>query len=212
MLYALRKLIAFVFLGGIFWLIYRDPEAIGSPVLMNTLGVLAFLFGVFWFAVPIAVVRSRIRRRVAQNRERYGKWKESLGDAGPQPLAKKPSRMEWTEDERVYHHEKGTLYVVPGVGLDAVAVRGVPGDVAFPGLRRNSRKIQRVHFYLSNKRVVFAGKALFRQFGLEEVGSVVVMPGGLSFHVSLDGKQTHLAFTFQNPLVVDDLIRYAKDK
>ena len=101
MLYALRKLIAFVFLGGIFWLIYRDPEAIGSPVLMNTLGALTLIFGLFWFIVPVLVVRSRIRRRAEQNQARYAHWKSSLEGKSPKPLAKRPGKMSWLPDEEV---------------------------------------------------------------------------------------------------------------
>lgn len=211
MLYALRKLIAFVFLGGIFWLIYRDPEAIGSPVLMNTLGALTFVFGLFWFIVPVVVVRARIRRRVEQNQTRYAEWKSSLSGEPPKPLSRRPGKMAWMADEVVYLHEKGTLYVVPHAGFDDISVRGIPGDVAFPGLRRNSRKIQRTHFYLTNRRLVFVGKALSEEFPPTDVESFTAMPGGIDFKVILHGKQTHLAFTFQNPLVAAELIRFVRE-
>ena len=211
MLYALRKLIAFVFLGGIFWLIYRDPEAIGSPVLMNTLGALTFIFGLFWFIVPVLVVRSRIRRRVEQNQARYAHWKSSLEGKSLKPLSKRPGKMSWLPDEEVYLHEKGTMYVVPHSGFDAVSVRGVPGDVAFPGLRRNSRKIQRTHFYLTNRRLLFVGKAVSEELLPTSVESVKAMPGGIDFTVVLRGRRTHLAFTFQNPLVVAEMIRFVRE-
>ena len=119
--------------------------------------------------------------------------------------------MSWLPDEEVYLHEKGTMYVVPHSGFDAVSVRGVPGDVAFPGLRRNSRKIQRTHFYLTNRRLLFVGKAVSEELLPTSVESVKAMPGGIDFTVVLRGRRTHLAFTFQNPLVVAEMIRFVRE-
>ena len=74
MTYALRKLIAFVFLGGMFWFIYQDLDNLDKPWFMHALGMLAVVFAFFWLLIPMVVVRLRIRHRVGRNQERYDRW------------------------------------------------------------------------------------------------------------------------------------------
>lgn len=203
MLYKLRKLIAFVFLGGMFYLVYRDPSEIENPALMNALGLSALAFGLFWFFVPMIVVRQRIRRRVAQNRRLYEEWKRAGGIIPS--FTRLPPRIEWEAGESVHHREKGTLYLAPGIGFDDVSVRGVPSDVAFPALGGNNRKIQRTHFYLTSKRIIFAGKSIFESIPFADIESAAALPGGVDFSVRRDGKTVHMAFTLQNPLIFVDI-------
>lgn len=207
MLYALRKLIAFVFLGGIFWFIYRDPANIGSPVFMNTLGILVAVFGAFWLFVPSLVVFVRIRRRVAKNLAGFAEWEAKKGDGVMTPIVQKSVRIELEKDELVFMHEKGTFYVAPKTGFDDISVRGVPGDVAFPRMRRLSRKIQRIHFYLTDRRMAFVGKALGVSMPFSAVRKFTETPGGLVFDVERDGRELHIAFTFQNPLIAAEEVR-----
>ena len=210
MLYALRKLIAFMFLGGLFWFIYSDPAEIGNPVFMHTLGILTAAFAAFWLIIPALIVRMRIEKRQKQNVERYQAWKQAMGDKAIQPLLRKVERLSLSADERVYLHEKGTLYVEPRTGFDEIAVKGRPGDVAFPGLRRNSRKIQRTHCYLTDRRIMFVGKALTYSFSYSELKSCVDKPGGLVFAVEKDNRNYALAFTFQNPLIAADYVKQSQ--
>lgn len=207
MLYALRKLIAFVFLGGIFWFIYRDPANIGNPVFMNTLGILVAVFGAFWLFVPSLVVFVRIRRRVAKNLAGYAEWEAKKGDGVMAPIIQKSIRLELEPGELVYMHEKGTFYVAPGTGFDELSVRGVPGDVAFPRMRRLSRKVQRTHFYLTDRRVAFAGKAIGFSMPFSGLRKFAEAPGGLVFDVVRDGQELKIAFTFQNPLIAAEEVR-----
>ena len=87
-----------------------------------------------------------------------------------------------------------------------MSVSGRPGDVAFPRLRHLRRKIQRVHFYLTDRRVVFLGKELDRAFALSDDLSFSDTPGGIVFSFpSAEGGE--MAFTFRNPLVVADVLR-----
>lgn len=208
MLYALRKLIAFVFLGGIFWFIYSDPAEIGSPLFMHTLGVMTFLFAFFWLVIPEIVVRMRIRARRKQNEIRYAEWKKEKGDKVIQPLPRRASKLALNEGEEVYLHEKGTLYVAPRTGFDEISAKGKPGDVAFPGVRRNTQKIQRTHCYFTNQRIFFLGKAVDFSVAIVELKKIDEKPGGLVFVVEKDGKSIPLAFTFQNPLVVAEIVKH----
>ena len=53
MIYALRKLIAFVFLGGMFWFIYQDLDNLDKPWFMHALGMLTVPYAIamivfFW--------------------------------------------------------------------------------------------------------------------------------------------------------------------
>ena len=209
MLYALRKLVAFVFLGGIFWFIYRDPANIGNPVFMNTLGILVLLFGLFWLTVPGLVVAMRIRRRRRQNRAVYEQWVAQGGTAALRELPKKACRLELAEGERAYAHEKGTVYVESGAGFDGIAVKAHPGDVAFPKLRKTNRKIQRTHYYLTNRRMVFVGKSIDCEIPLADIRGVRETPGGLVFTVRRDGREELFAFTFQNPSIAAAILAFA---
>lgn len=208
MLYALRKLIAFVFLAGIFWFIYSDPAEIGSPWFMHTLGVITFLFAFFWMVIPFVVVRMRIRNRERQNVSRYAEWRKGLDGQELQPLAYKTNKFVLAEGEIAWLHEKGTLYVVPRTGFNEISVKGLPGDVAFPGLRRNSRKIQRTHCYFTDRRIMFAGKALSYSLSYSELRKFVDKPGGIVFVVEKAEKKYTLAFTFQNPLIAVDYLKH----
>lgn len=201
-LYALRKLIAFVFLGGIFWFVYSDPTDIGKPWFMHTLGVITAIFGVFWMVVPVLVVKFRIRARVRRNRVRYAEWLAGEGARPVEPMRKEHPGLGLKDGERAYYHEKGTLYVEKGAGFDEISVVGKPGDVAFPGARRLGRKIQRTHFYMTDRRLMFVGKSLHFSAELPELRDLKVEPGGLSFVVRRDGRDVRMAITFQNPLVV----------
>ena len=206
-LYALRKLIAFVFLGGIFWFIYSDPANIGKPAFMNAVGVLVAVFGAFWLFVPSLVVLLRIRRRIAHNREGYSEWLAAHGDSVPEPLPPKACRIDVEDGERVYMHEKGTFYARPETGFDSISVRGAPGDVAFPRLRGNNREIQRTHFYITGRRVFFAGKSISFSVPFADIRGVSAAPGGLVFRIARDGRNDVFAFTFQNPLIADEIVR-----
>ena len=42
-LYALRKLIAFMFLGGMFWFIYQDLGNLDKPWFMHALGLITVI-------------------------------------------------------------------------------------------------------------------------------------------------------------------------
>ena len=206
MIYALRKLIAFVFLGGMFWFIYQDLDNLDKPWFMHALGLIAIVFAFFWLLIPMVVVRFRIAARRRQNLTRYGEWCAALGPGGPRPLEKGGGRLRLGDGEKVYFHERGTLYVRAGAGFDEVSVSGRPGDVAFPRLRHLRRKIQRVHFYLTDRRVVFLGKELDRAFALSDDLSFSDAPGGIVFSFpSAEGGE--MAFTFRNPLVVADVLR-----
>ena len=56
MIYALRKLIAFVFLGGMFWFIYQDLDNLDKPWFMHALGLITVAFAFFWLLIPMVVV------------------------------------------------------------------------------------------------------------------------------------------------------------
>ncbi len=212
MIYALRKLIAFVFLGGIFWFVYSDPADIGKPWFMHTLGVITAIFGLFWIVVPVLVVKYRVRRRVRQNRERFAEWLAARADKPLEPQQRENPKLRLEAGERVYYHEKGTLYVERGAGFDEISVPGKPGDVAFPGKRSLNRKIQRTHFYLTDRRVLFVGKALDFSARLDELQSLKVEPGGLSSNVRRNGCVVRFAMTFQNPLVVAHVLGSVRQK
>ena len=214
MLYALRKLIAFVFLGGMFWFIYQDLDNLDKPWFMHALGLITIVFAFFWLLIPMVVVRYRIRRRCAQNRTRYRKWLDEGGVANLRPRPVRSVRQVAVDpDEQAFFHEKGTLYV------DAVEKQGRayapsapqrpvgrPSDVAFPRCRRDFHVCQRTHCYVTNRRIVFEGKDLDIAIPFGELKSFSVAPGGIVFEVS----GPTLLFTFQNPLVAADVLRFAK--
>ena len=226
MIYALRKLIAFVFLGGMFWFIYQDLGNLDKPWFMHALGMITIAFAFFWLMIPMVVVWFRIRRRRAQNLARYKKW---LADGGTAKICERQARnarLDLEHGEWACFHEKGTLYVEigkTGRGEDgkenAVRTVGRPSDVAFPGYRRKCRVCQRTHCYMTNRRLAFAGKDLDVRIPWGELKKFTVMPGGIAFEAtlakqttSIDGgmSSTHFAFTFQNPLVAADVLRFAK--
>lgn len=208
MIYALRKLIAFVFLGGIFWFIYQDLGNLGKPWFMHALGLITVLFAFFWLVIPMLVVHFRIRRRRTQNRERYVKWREETGGGDPQPIARRNPRLSFEPGEQVYLHEKGTLYATAGAALGGVSREGRPSDVAFPHFNRSCCRIQRTHVYVTDRRLLFAGKGLFKPVPFAELKSFFDTPGGIVFELSGPGAEARLAFTFQNPLIVADVLRY----
>ena len=225
MIYALRKLIAFVFLGGMFWFIYQDLGNLDKPWFMHALGMIAIAFAFFWLLIPMVVVWFRIRRRQAQNQVRYSKW---LAEGGVASICERPARnakLDLEPGEQACFHEKGTLYVEKGREAergkngDAVRPVGRPSDVAFPGYRRNCHVCQRTHCYMTNRRVAFAGKDLDIRIAWEELKKFTVMPGGIVFDVSRPKQNTvtngnmsamRFAFTFQNPLIAADVLRFAK--
>lgn len=206
MIYALRKLIAFVFLLGIFWFIYQDPGNLGEEWFMQTLGLIVLAFAVFWLVVPWLVVRLRIARRRRQNRERYAVWRTEVGENIVREERRRIDKLPLEEGERVFFHEKGTLYARPRAGFDAISHKGKPGDVAFPGYDRLCRRVQRTHCYFTDRRVLFLGKEL--DFGLPyaEMSSVRDTPGGIVFTSVREEKKTETAFTFQNPLIASDVL------
>ena len=226
MIYALRKLIAFVFLGGMFWFIYQDLNNLDKPWFMHALGMIAIVFAFFWLLIPMVVVWFRIRRRRAQNQERYRKWLAEGGVANICERLARNARLDLEPGEQACFHEKGTLYVEKvGRGEGEKAGRGEgekvgrPSDVAFPGYRRDCHVCQRTHCYMTNRRLAFAGKDLDIRMPWEELKKFTVMPGGIVFEATRIKQNTAMvggmasmrfAFTFQNPLVAADILRFAK--
>ena len=209
-LYALRKLIAFVFLGGMFWFIYQDLGNLDKPWFMHALGLITIAFAFFWLLIPMVVVRLRIRRRIRQNKERYSKWLADGGAAAIRPHPAKKVRLEPVDpEEQALFHEKGTLYIrgdVPTLDVSSRPV-GRPSDVAFPRHRSEGYVCQRTHCYFTNRRIVFAGKGIDISIPFADLKNTIVEPGGIVFEVS---DAMRLAFTFQNPLVAADAISHAK--
>ena len=215
MTYALRKLIAFVFLGGLFWFIYQDLDNLEKPWFMHALGLLVVVFAFFWLLIPMVVVRMRIRRRVAQNRERHAAWLAEGGLAAVRDRPARNERLALGPGERALFHEKGTLYIDCGAeefGSAGVADRpiGRPSDVAFPGWRRDCRVAQRTHCYFTNRRVAFAGKGLDVDIPFAGLKTSSVTPGGIVFEASRGESAARFAFTFRNPLVAADVLEFAR--
>ncbi|MBR0504365.1 MAG: hypothetical protein IJJ84_03090 [Kiritimatiellae bacterium] len=211
MTYALRKLIAFVFLGGMFWFIYQDLDNLDQPWFMHALGLITIVFAFFWLLIPMVVVWCRIRRRRAQNKERYQKWLAGGGLAMIRPRPVKSARLVAIDSgEQVFFHEKGTLYARLGMSGSEVGARpvGRPSDVAFPNYRHDCHVCQRTHCYFTNRRIAFEGKGLNMDIPFADLVKCSMMPGGMVFEVA-SGMQC--AFTFQNPLVAADVLRWAKD-
>ena len=210
MTYALRKLIAFVFLGGMFWFVYQDLDNLEKPWFMRALGIMTMLFAAFWIFVPLAVVKCRIVRRRRQNAARYAEWLSSLGADGPRPHVMRDRRPGLEPGERVYLHEKGTLYATSGAGLGEVSRKWRPSDVAFPGFGSPCSRLQRTHCYITDRRLLFVGKGLSRPVPFADVKSFADEPGGIVFEVAGAGAGARLAFTFQNPLVAAHVMRFAR--
>ena len=225
MIYALRKLIAFVFLGGMFWFIYQDLDNLDKPWFMHALGLITVAFAFFWLLIPMIVVHFRIRRRRLQNRERHAKWLAEGGINSLRPRQVKKGEgagkgakvTSISSDDKVFCHEKGTLYTE----LDSEAVDssrkagrpvGRPSDVAFPGMRRKCSVAQRTHCYFTDRRIAFASKDMDFGIPFGELKSFSVMPGGLVFETDGGTSATRFAFTFHNPLVAADILRFLKEK
>lgn len=210
MIYALRKLIAFVFLGGMFWFVYQDLDNLDKPWFMHALGLITIVFAVFWLLIPMIVVKLRICRRIRQNKERYQKWLADGGVAAIRPRPAKKVRLEPVDpDEQAFFHEKGTLYVrgrVPGLDVSLRPV-GRPSDVAFPGHRSDGYVCQRTHCYFTNRRIVFAGKGVDINILLADLKNIVVEPGGIVFETT---DAMRFAFTFQNPLIAADVLGHVR--
>ena len=220
MLYALRKLIAFVFLGGMFWFVYQDLDNLDKPWFMHALGLITITFAFFWLLSPMIVVKLRIRRRLKQNRERYEKWLSDGGVASIRPRPAQKVRLNPIDpDEQAFFHEKGTLYIAaavksgrarspsaPSIGNMASRPVGCPSDVAFPGHRSNGYVCQRTHCYFTNRRVAFAGKDLDISIPFADLKKTIVKPGGIIF----ESVALRCAFTFQNPLVAADVLERAR--
>ena len=208
--YALRKLIAFMFLGGMFWFIYQDLGNLDKPWFMHALGLITVAFAFFWLLIPMVVVKFRIRRRIGLNKARYQKWLAGGGVATIRPRPAKKARLEPVDpDEQTFFHEKGTLYVSAVVsGLD-VSSRplGQPSDVAFPNHRNDGYVCQRTHCYFTNRRIVFAGKGVEINIPFDDLKNTVVEPGGIVFEAA---GGIRFAFTFQNPMIAADAISRAK--
>ena len=210
-IYALRKLIAFVFLGGMFWFIYQDLDNLNKPWFMHALGLITIAFAFFWLLIPMAVVWYRIRRRRVQNQIRYQKW---LVDGGVSNLRSRPLKnarlMAVDPAEQASFHEKGTLYVDLGVSDGNLADRpvGRPSDVDFAGSRRDFHVCQRTHCYFTNKRVVFEGKDLEVNIPFGELTRFAVTPGGIAFEKA---DAAPFLFTFQNPLIAADILLFMKE-
>ncbi|MBQ6915429.1 MAG: hypothetical protein IJQ65_06890 [Kiritimatiellae bacterium] len=216
MTYALRKLIAFVFLGGMFWFIYQDLDNLDKPWFMHALGMLAVVFAFFWLLIPTLVVWLRIRRRRAQNRERHEKWLAEGGVANIRERPARNARLALEPGEQAVFHEKGTLYVCRGAAaFDSAAILdrpvGRPSDVAFPGWRQDCRVAQRTHCYFTNRRAAFAGKNLDIDMPYDALKATAVTPGGIIFDVDRGASVERFAFTFHNPLVAADVLRFARE-
>lgn len=208
---ALRKLIAFVFLLGIVWYIYRDIDNVWSNSFMISVALLVVAFAVFWAVVPVVVVWLRIRGRRRRNLGLYAEWKARLGPEGPAPI-RRNARLNIDRAEQVYYHEKGTFYVNAGVGFDAASVPGRIGDVAFPKERRQWRKVQRVHCYFTDRRILFLGRELDCDLALVEVRRCHDAPGGLVFEAGDEGRPLRVAFTFRNPLAAAEIFGFISSK
>ena len=224
MIYALRKLIAFVFLGGMFWFIYQDLDNLGKPWFMHALGLIAIAFAFFWLLIPMIVVWLRIRSRRAKNRERYAKWLAEGGIESLSPRSVKKGEgagkgakvTSISSDDQVFYHEKGTLYTELDSGTvdssrKAGRPVGRPSDVAFPGMRRKCSVAQRTHCYFTDRRIAFAGKDMDFGIPFGELKSFSVMPGGLVFETVGGASAARFAFTFHNPLVAADILRVLKE-
>ncbi len=225
MIYVLRKLIAFVFLGGMFWFIYQDLDNLNKPWFMHALGFIAVAFAFFWLTIPMLVVWFRIRRRWKKNRGYYEQWIAvgGLSALRPSPVkrnlggGKCVSVQSIASDGLVYFHEKGTLYMPLTIADAREAKRagrpvGRPSDVAFPGFKRRCAVSQRTHCYFTDRRVAFAGKGLDIGIPFSEIKSFYATPGGIVIVANRGKTAAQYAFTFQNPLVAADILRFLSDK
>jgi hypothetical protein len=194
-----------------FWFVYQDLGNLGKPWFMHALGLITFAFAFFWLLIPMVVVWCRIYRRRAQNMVRYQKWLDEGGLANIRPYSPRNAKfMTVQSGEQIFSHEKGTLYVssrFPGIDMTARPV-GRPSDVAFPGNQRDFHVCQRTHCYITNRRVAFDGKGLDADVPFGELKSFSVAPGGIVFVLA----DSVLLFTFQNPHIAADILRFARDR
>ncbi|MBR1921121.1 MAG: hypothetical protein IJ829_03830 [Kiritimatiellae bacterium] len=220
MIYALRKLIAFVFLGGMFWFIYQDLGNLDKPWFMHALGMIAVAFAFFWLLIPMVVVWTRRVCRVRRNRERHAKWLAEGGAAAIVPhlrrrRGKAANLTAIGKDERIYFHEKGTLYTAfkaPPYDGYQPSRPGCPSDVAFPHFRQKCCVGQRTHCYITDRGVAFAGKDLDFSIPFAKIRSLFVEPGGIVFDYDRRPFPSRFAFTFQNPLIAADILAFAGKK
>lgn len=206
MKYALRKLIAFVFLLGIAWYIYRDLDNIWNQNYMASIGGLVVSFAAFWLIVPLAVVWFRVWKRTRKNRRGYALWLEEVAVDGPRPH-RRNHRLNIDPSESVWFHEKGTIYIRGTSAYDLVTVPGRIGDVAFPHEPRVWRKAQRMHCYFTDKRILFLGKEIDCDVPFAEVVRFHHTVGGLVFEVKKDESVFSIAFTFVNPFIAVDILK-----
>ena len=110
-------------------------------------------------------------------------------------------------DERVFFHEKGTLYIDLDASVVDAAERpvGRPSDVAFPGWRRKCHVCQRTHCYFTNRRIVFEGKDLDISILFVNLVKRSITPGGMVFET----KAVRFAFTVQNPMIAFEVLDFA---
>ena len=206
MKYALRKLIAFVFLLGIAWYIYRDVENIWNQNYMASIGGLFVIFAAFWLLVPLAVVWARIWKRTRKNRRGYAVWLGEVGSDGLRPH-RHNHKLNIDADETLWFHEKGTMYVRGTAAFDAATVEGRIGDVAFPHEPRVWRKAQRTHCYFTGWRILFLGKEVDCDVPFGELVAFHPTVGGLVFEVKRGDELFRIAFTFVNPLIAADILK-----
>jgi len=217
MLYALRKLIAFVFLGGIFTYIYCDFAHLWDPDLGNSVFALVLLFAAIWLVVPPAVVYCRSCARKKRNRAGYAAWKRERGAEGVAPYRMTAGlRLDLEPGEAVYFVEKATLYADSPEGFGESPKPGRVGDVAFPSLGGKWFKHQRVRIWITNHRVRFTGKDMDLSISLGAPGaspptglaleSYKVRTGGIVFTVK-GSTRRRFAFVLKNPLITSEILR-----
>ena len=209
MISALRKLIAFVFLLGIFWYTYRDIENLQSFRFISSVCSLFLVFALFWFFVPRLVVRVRVFLRKRRNRLGYAEWLSAHPEGKISPL-RRNRKLNIAKDEQVFHQEKGTMYLKDGTPYDSISVPCQIGDVAFPKEKRHWRKIQRTHCYFTSERILFLGKEIDCDIAHKDIRGIRLAPGGLVFTVLLNAVDTDIAFTFHNPLVISAILNAIK--
>ena len=186
---------------------------------MHALGLITVAFAFFWLLIPMVVVWTRRRSRVRRNRERHAKWLAEGGTSGisPHPAGrgKTASLASIAKDERIFFHEKGTLYTSlsapPYDGYAGPSRPGRPSDVAFPHFSQKCNVDQRTHCYFTDRGIAFAGKELDFAVPFSELKSFAVEPGGIIFEADRGTFAARFAFTFQNPLVAADVLAFAKE-
>lgn len=211
MLYALRKLIAFVFLGGIVTYIYCDLGHLWDPTFGTSVFVLVLLFAAIWLVVPPVVVYCRAWARRKRNRRGYEAWRTERGDAVLVPYRPSGVQFDMSRDEEIYFCEKATLYADSPAGFGERLTPGRVGDVAFPALGGKWFKQQRVRIWITNQRVRFTGKDLDLSVALGDLDSYKVHAGGIVFVVKGE-KRRRFAFVLKNPLITAKILGKAGER